>query len=259
MAVSLGGTAFFYVNSASQTSSASFGVDPSAGATVIVGTHHFVATNSSDIVSSVTDNAGNTYALAPNARQYINGVNIEIWYAYNVNTTSGLLVTVNYLNPGQTQRGIRACVVEGADTSDPLDLSSGSTQSNFQTSTDWVTTGNMGTPSTDGQFVYSILGLGYAPDNIFPGTGYSALGSYVYNSNEYSEYRIQATAAPVAATYTVDYGGGIGCTSAVTIKAAGAPPPGPELPTHTRMLIEPGGNHIHIGRMEQNAVDFLFQ
>lgn len=258
MAVSLGGTAFSYFSSPLQTASASFSADPTAGATIIVGSHHFVSADSSNVVSSVTDNAGNTYSLVPNTRRYAGGLYLDIWYAYNVSTTSGLLVTVNYSHPNQTARGVRACIVEGADTSNPLDLSSGSIQSNSQTSTDWVTTGNIGTPSTDGQFIYSMLVSSYAPDNIFPGTGYTGLGSYIYNSNEYSEYRIQGTAAPVAATYTIDFGGGTIVTSAITIKAAGGGGGGGGSSLYSPTRIYPGGNvPMTLNMQGQNKFRFI--
>lgn len=237
MAVSLGGIGYSFAGSLGQVSSASVSADPTAGATVVVGTLHTVWADASDIVSSVTDNAGNSYALAPNTRQYNNGQNVEIWYAYNVNTTTGLVVTVNYLDPDMNNRAVRVAIIEGASTTDPLDLSSGSTQSG-NTSTDGITTGVVGTPTTDGQFVFSMTAMGNSPDNVFPGTGYTGIGSYVYNNFNRAEYLIQSTASPVAGTFTIDLAGGVAATSVATFKAAGG---GGSIPSYKSTKMFPGG------------------
>jgi hypothetical protein len=254
MTVSLGGVGYSFMGSTGQVASSSVSADPSAGATIVVGSYHFVAGGSSDIVSSVTDNAGNSYALAPNTRQYNNGVNVEIWYAYNVNTTAGLITTVNYLNPAQTNRTLRVAIIEGASTTNPLDLSSGSTQNSVTTATDYITTGIVGTPTTDGQFVFSMLGIGNSPDNINPGTGYTAIGSYVYNNFNRAEYLIQTSAASVAGTYTVDLAGGGVATSVATFKAAGVG--GGSLIGKPTRIDQLGTIQTRIGPSERNVFYF---
>lgn len=237
MANTLGGIGYNFESPTGQILSSSVSADPSAGATVVVGTSHLVWAANGDIVSSITDNAGNSYALAANTRQYNNGMNLEIWYAYNVNTTTGLLVTVNYLNPNMQNRAMRVAIIEGASTTNPLDLSSGSIQ-NGNTNTDGITTGVVGTPSTDGQFVFSMMALGYSPDVITPGTGFTQLGTYVYNNFNRAEYLIQTTAAPVAGTFTVDLGGGTIATSVATFKAAAG---GGSLPNYPSFKMLPSG------------------
>lgn len=237
MAVSLGGIGYSWSAPAAQIASSSVSADPTAGATIVVGTLHTVWADQNDVVSSITDNASNSYALAPNTRQYNNGQNVEIWYAYNVNTTTGLIVTVNYLNPNMVNKAVRVAIIEGASTTNPLDLSSGSVQSGVL-GTDAMTTGVVGTPSTDGQFVFSMLGLGFSPDNIFPGTGFTGIGSYVYNNYNRAEYLIQSTASPVAGTFTIDLAGGVAATSVATFKAAGG---GGSIPSYKSTKMFPGG------------------
>lgn len=256
MAVSLGGTGYSFAGSAGQIASSSVSADPPAGATIVVGSYHFVAGDSNDTVSSVTDNAGNSYAMAPNTRQYNNGVYVEIWYAYNVNTTTGLIATVNYLNPNQTNRTLRVAIIEGASTTNPLDLSSGSTQSG-NTSTDGITTGVVGTPTTDGQFVFSMTAMGNSPDNVFPGTGYTGIGTYVYNNFNRAEYLIQSTAAPVAGTFTIDLAGGTIATSVATFKAAGGG--GTVLPYKSTKMFPAGITPMIMKPDGQNLYQFVAQ
>ena len=258
MATTLGQTGYNFMLAAGNSWSSSFSADPAAGSTILVGTGHAVAADDLDIVSSVTDNASNAYALVSSSRHYINGENLEIWRAYNVATTGSLTVTVTYLNPNMTNRRLHVVEVVGAETaSDPIDLSSGSVQDGPGTGSNAVTTGPLGTPSTDGQFVFAMSIFGYSPDNVNIGTGYTALGTYNYGESNRAEYLIQGTAAPVAGTFTNDLEGGVWATAAVTVKAAGGGGGGGGSGAGSTTRIDSLGNiQTRIGPSERNVFNF---
>jgi hypothetical protein len=222
MACSLGGTAYaFNAAAGASLSSGALDADPPAGATVLVKIAHTF--DSTEAVNSVTDNAtGNTYTKLAGVSLTANTMKIEVWKCEGVATVAGFAVTVGWnastLNPN---RSVHVITVVGGGA---VDVTGGQTQSAPGTATDAITTGTLGTPAAAGNFVLGALINNVSPDNIFPGTGYTALSPTGFN-NEFTraEYLIQGAAAAVVATFTTDSGINLWGTIAVSVAPA-APP-----------------------------------
>ncbi len=205
----------FSATSGTTLASGAFDVDPVAGDAVRVAVVGFENVS----VSSVTDNAGgNTYSLVSGSRFYINGSWTEIWECDSVNTTSGFEVTVVCDGSAWASRGVCGIAIADAGATEVV---GGQTQNPPPTSTDGTTTGTLATPSEDGHFIFAVTTGGASPDNLDPGTGFTAIGSYVYNQVWRVEYQIQATAAPVVGSFTQDIGGGTWATAAISVAPAG--------------------------------------
>ena len=85
---------------------------------VIVGWHDSTAS-----IQSVTDSAGNSYALAIGPTSGT-GLRQSIYYAKNILGSSSNTVTVTF-NQGATKPDVRILEYSGADASNPLDVSAG--------------------------------------------------------------------------------------------------------------------------------------
>jgi hypothetical protein len=113
-------------------------------------------------ISSVTDSAGNTYALAGSA---VTGTNLTqaIYYAKNIAAASTNTVTVQF-NPGASFPDVRILEYAGLDTVSPLDVANGSSGQSLTASSGRVTT-------------TAALELVFAADTVLsktlsPGSGY---------------------------------------------------------------------------------------
>jgi hypothetical protein len=222
MACSLGGTAYAFNSAAGASlSSGALDADPPAGATVLVKIAYTF--DSTEAVNSVTDNAtGNTYTKLTSASLTAPVMKVEVWKCEGIATVAGFAVTVGWnastLNPN---RSVHVVTVVGGGA---VDVTGGQTQTNPGTATDAITTGTLGTPAVDGNFVLGATIMSLSPDNVFNGTGYTALSPTGFN-NEFTraEYLIQGTKAAVVATFTQDNGGGLWGTVAVSVAPAGPP------------------------------------
>ncbi len=94
--------------------------------------------DSTSTVSSVTDSAGNSYALA---RAAVTGTNLTqaIYYAKNIVASSTNTVTVQF-NQGASFPDVRIFEYAGLDTANPLDVSHGSSGQSLTASSGSVTT-----------------------------------------------------------------------------------------------------------------------
>jgi IPT/TIG domain len=94
--------------------------------------------DSTSTISSVTDSAGNTYALAAGP---VVGTNLTqaIYYAKNIVASSSNTVTVQF-NQGASYPDVRIFEYAGLDTSSPLDVSHGASGQSLTASSGSVTT-----------------------------------------------------------------------------------------------------------------------
>lgn len=202
----------------SSRTTGNWGTVPTAGSVIAVGVGWSPDTGT--LVSSVTDTAGNTYVAAV-ARVIHAGSNTyaQIWYAKNVATATPFNVTVT-LNGSAFGIAVSAVEFKDTDTTAPLDKIAGQAQTDPGTATDAVSSGSLGTPTTDGQVVFAVSRSSAWPDTFNPGTGFTSLHSLtaVGQPQTRSEYLIQTTAAAVAGTFTQDSTTFDYSTAAVTFK-----------------------------------------
>ena len=90
------------------------------------------------VVQSVADSAGNTYALAAGPTTGT-GLRQSIYYAKNISSSSSNTVTVTF-NQGATKPDVRILEYGGLDTSNPLDISAGAAGNGNIADSGYVTT-----------------------------------------------------------------------------------------------------------------------
>lgn len=233
-------------------SSSVFNVQPIQGSTIVVGTHWQWETNVNDTVTSVVDNAGNTYTRIQ-SQSVAGGQRAILYYAKNINTISNFSVTASYTNPIGAA-GIIAVELKGTDTIAPLDLNSGSGQPTLAAGTDAIIIGDMGTPSTNNQIVIVYTGGNSGVDSYSAGTGYTLIGSSTTPVGRAMEYLLQTTAALVQPRFTFA-GSPLTCTTvAATFKADGGG--GSSISGKPIRIDQLGTIQTRIGSSERNVFYF---
>lgn len=160
-------------NSYETSTDITFDSDVSAGSLIVIA----VSNDGGDMVSSITDNRGNTYTLiGRSASNYDNWT--DFYYAYNC-AAGSTTITVNTAGTYS-----EFCVVAREyggvlSTSDPLDVSAYKDETSYQTS---HTSGATSTPSENDQLVVTILGF---DDSTATPSAAGSFGnlSYVVNSD----------------------------------------------------------------------------
>lgn len=221
MPITLGGSNHAAASAvASSIATAAFGTQPTAGSTIVVGIGWVWDNATSDTVTSVTDNAGNTYTrIGTQVEHAGSGARSVLYYAVNIATAGSFVVTANFTT-GVADRIIAACELKGAHTSAPLDLYGGQSQSGVAAGTDAITTGSLGTPTTNNQAAVCFTRLTSWPDSLPAGTGWTGIYSVTGNTSYGLEYLVQTTATALAGTFTFDPATANPCTSAATFKEA---------------------------------------
>lgn len=173
-------------------------------------------------LSSVTDTLGNTYTV-------VQTVNIALAQRYATAYAKNILggantVTATFSLATAIFRGIIVHEVSGADTTAPLDKNAGQVQTAPGTGANAVTSGAV-VSTTDGQYLFGFTAEGAGVSTtITQGTGYTLrqrTQSSTTTEEQASEDQIQATAASIAATFTIGTDTEMG-TLILTFKAAGA-------------------------------------
>lgn len=232
-------------------SSSIFNVQPIQGSTIVVGTHWQWNTNVNDTVTSIVDNAGNTYTRIQ-SQSVAGGQRAILYYAKNINTSANFSVTASYTNPVNGV-GLIAVELKDTDTVAPLDLNSGSGQPSLAAGTNVIAIGDMGTPSTDNQIVIVYTGANSGADSYAAGTGYTLINSSATPIGRAMEYLLQTTAAPVQPRFTFA-GSALTCTTvAATFKAGGGGSSVIGKPTRIDQL---GTIQTRIGPSERNVFYF---
>ena len=154
---------------------------------------------------SVTDDKGNTYIQAD--RVSGNGDTVYTFYLLNCPNNPTTIIE----NTG-TDYTFFAQEYSGVDT---LDVHTGAAQASNSGATDAVTSGLM-TTTANGDLIWASC---WSIDSMATGTGFTATSSPP--GFAHPEYLVQATAGPIAATFTT---GGSGPTwvNAIAFKAAGS-------------------------------------
>lgn len=216
---SLGGHAISsQVPSGTSVATSAFATQPTAGSTVVVGVFWGIDTATPN-TPTVTDNAGNTYTPI--------GSNVgddnrrgRLFEAHNIQTAASFVVTATF-GANAIDLMVGAGEIKGAHLTAPIDLVGGQQQASAGPTTDAITTGNLGTPSEAGEFVFGIASGQTWPDNMAAGTGFTQLDDSSGNNRTVSEYLIQGAAAAVACTWTWDTTHSV-VSLGVTVKPAAA-------------------------------------
>ena len=222
MALTLGGHGQSAIGATVSTiATASFGTQPTATSVIAVAVYWIPST--SQTVTSVTDSTGsNTYTVAGSTYTDTNsGERVALYYAKNITTGASFTVTAN-MSGTCDQLVVQAAEIKGADTASPLtSVLGGQYQAPTVTAgTDVVTTGNIGTPSEAGDFVFGATTGNGNPDTPAAGTGYTIIDS-LPNNIHMTEYLVQGAAAAVTATWSYDNNSTHWVSAAAVFKAAG--------------------------------------
>jgi hypothetical protein len=150
---------------------------------------------------SIADSNTNTWhAVEASTYDTSNGQGIKAWYVYNAKASAGSnTVTVTTDNA----RGFRRLVCDefsGVLTTDPLDKKVGN-KATATTATDNATT-TAQTPTSNGQLIWGYVMDDGAGGTITHGTGLSEGGKTSDAYRMASGYKVQATAASTAVTWT---------------------------------------------------------
>jgi fibronectin type 3 domain-containing protein len=216
---------------------------------VVIGWSNTVAT-----VKTLTDVAGNTYALAAGPTQATGAISQSIYYAKNIAAAAAKANTVTVtFNGSASYSDLRILEYQGLDPATPLDaFAAGSGNSSTSSSAAMTTTSandlilgaNTVASMTVGPgsgFVQRIL---TAPDgDIVEDMVVSAVGSYTVSAplNGSAAWVMQAVAFRAAGS---GQSGQTGQTN---------PPPPPPPPTLSSIAVTPAGGSISVGSTEQLA------
>ncbi|MGC4050554.1 MAG: DUF4082 domain-containing protein [Paludibaculum sp.] len=147
---------------------------------------------------AITDTLGNTYALAGTTRKTSFGAYTGIYYA--VSARAGANTVTFKTATGGSELSMIVAEFSGANAVSPLDGSAGATGSSATPSS-----GNM-TPTAAGDLVIGV-GTHDSTDVTSAGTGFTLVAVTNENSSTYQplamDYKIQATATAVAATFSL--------------------------------------------------------
>lgn len=171
-----------------------------------------------NVLSGVTDTAGNTYTKA--IGEYRSGITnhrSEIWYAENITGNSSNVVTGTF--SGSTQYGnISVSEYSGVATSSSLDDTSYSTLSSASPSS------GDATASEDGCLIIGGAPLSTSRD-VTKGTGFVDLVSDTTNVYYYAEYKILGVAGDYDANFTLNSSTEIIVVAAIFKPAGSTPTP----------------------------------
>lgn len=223
MAITLGGTAVAFGAAASTSlTTGNLSSTPASGSVILV---RVSTGDTNNGATSVTDNVAgspNTFTLVSGSAFYNNGYRVEVWQCTNITGAANYQVTANWAG-SMPERHITVVEVKGAATTSAIDLVGGQAFSSPGTGANAVTTGSLGTPSTDGQFVFAAFGVDNGGITPSVGTGFTQIGTwdpFGASGSFLAEYLIQTTAAAVAGTFTTDVGTEAWVVTAVTVKPA---------------------------------------
>lgn len=166
-----------------------------AGDLIVVGVSSWP---SAPAATAITDTLGNTYALAGTTRKTSYGAYTGIYYT--VNTRAGSNTVTFRTASGGSELSMVVAEFSGANAVSPLDAATGATGSSATPSS-----GNM-TPTAAGDLVIGV-GTHDGTDVTSAGSGFTLVAVTNENSNTYQplamDYKIQATTAAVAATFSL--------------------------------------------------------
>ena len=148
-----------------------------------------------------SDSRGNTYAVATTQYDNINHQSLAICYAMNVN--AGINTVTASFSSSASYRRILVHEYQGVATTNALDataqnIANATTAANGVSSTSATTT-------ADGDLIFSAVMDDSGVNNIAAGSGFVPRAS-VNNKDLASEDQVQASAGPIAATYTFTAG-----------------------------------------------------
>lgn len=196
-------------------------ITPTSGNLLIVGLQ-FIANNAGNDCSAAPSDGTNTYTQIDSVAEVLGGINSRQSTFYAKNITGGALtITMTASSSIIYKARIVVHEVAGADTTAPLDGTNHamSRQSGLGGGTDAYTSGAK-TPSANGAYIFGFGGVVGNDDSFTLGTGFTA--GPTFGQDCASEYKEQATAASIAATFTLGGGAGVYETAiAVFIPAAG--------------------------------------
>jgi hypothetical protein len=225
MAITLGGTAVAFASAASTSlTTGNLSSTPVSGSVILV---RVSTGDTNNGATSVTDNVAgspNTFTLVSGSNFYNNGYRVEIWQCTNITGGASYQVTANWAG-SMPERHLTVVEVKGAATSSAIDLVGGQALSSPGTGANAVTTGSLGTPSSDGQFVFAAFGVDNGGISPSVGSGFTQIGTwdpFGASGQFLAEYLIQTTATAVAGTFTTDVGTEAWVVAAVTVKASAA-------------------------------------
>lgn len=171
-------------------------------------------------ITSVTTTScqSNTFTAAASNPKGPSAGTGQLWGYYAKNLTAGsCTITVNFSGSVGLLR-LWFHEVQGADTAAPLDKDSGAYQLNAGLGTDAITSGTV-TTAANGEYIFGFFAsLGTA--NPSAGTNFAGNGKDV-GSGSMSEYYIQGSSGPTAATFTQANEGIHSLSYVMTFKAAG--------------------------------------
>ncbi len=178
----------------------------------------FIASNNSNTVTGCADGGTNTYTAIDSITDTSLGVLVGIYTFYAKNITGGsLTITCSATSSAIDTAQLRVIEVSGADTTAPLDQHRTNPQTTPGLGADAVTSGLV-TTTGNGEFIQgAAIGLSGGV-TLTAGTGYTADNISGYNGGE---YKLQASAGSVAATFAMTFGDADNSLAAIaTFKAA---------------------------------------
>lgn len=179
------------------TSSIQFTTNVTAGNLVAV---YIAWTNATDTLAGVTDSLGNTYTLVQNSTTLGDYGRAAGAYAKNI-IGGSCTITVTFSSGAFAARTIIAREISGADTTSPLDGSAAHAQMDPGTGIDAVTSGSI-TTTASGSYIFAATSDLGQRATVNPGTGFTAREAVTAPVGGRGADYIQATAGPIAATFT---------------------------------------------------------
>lgn len=157
---------------------------------------HSVGANGAPDTCTITDNQSNTYTIIDSHQN--TAADYNTYTAYCSNITNAPTTVTATLSVARAYRAIYVMEVSHIKASSPLD-GHAIASVNSNTTANGLSSGSI-TPTTDGDFIfgYCVDAGGHGIDAIT--SGFTA--DIAESGSFYSEYKLQTTAASIAATFT---------------------------------------------------------
>lgn len=198
-------------------------------------------------LTSVTDDQGNTYNLAPAAVAEDSDWAVRGFWLANI-TNAPKTLTAHFANT-QSQSVITIDEFSGGGASATIDKSNTNVQTALNTGTDNLTSGSV-TTIADGELIYAVTGSSLFTTPVYAaGTGFTQL-EQLSAANPTSEWKVQTTHGAVAATFSITNEGVHGGSDAALTTILTFKPTAAAVPTFISPLLD------EMDHEPQNAVGY---